>query len=101
MDEPRYSVDFDPHLGLYRWRVEQGAWLLTDPPAAEDHRDLRVVALGGGTGLPVVLQGLKGALFPMGPAWARTADPNRLTAIVTVSDDGGSSWKPPLDRLCW
>ena len=29
--------------------------------------DVRVVALGGGTGLPVLLRGLKAVLFP---AWA-------------------------------
>ena len=40
--------------------------------------DLRVVAFGGGTGLPVLLSGLKD----------RVAD---LTAVVTVADDGGSS----------
>jgi uncharacterized cofD-like protein len=45
-------------------------------------RGLRVVALGGGTGLPVVLRSLKHAL-------ARTG--GTLTGIVTVSDDGGSS----------
>ncbi len=39
---------------------------------------LRVVALGGGTGLPVLLRGLK-------------AVTDRITAIVTVTDDGGSS----------
>ena len=91
MDGPHYSKEFDHHLGLYRWRVEEGAWLLTDPPASVPRRDLRVVALGGGTGLPVVLRGMKAALFPSGPAWVQTADPHRLTAIVTVTDDGGSS----------
>ena len=49
----------------------------------------RVVALGGGTGLPVVLEGLKDVLFPNGWPPARERDP--LTAIVTVADDGGSS----------
>lgn len=48
----------------------------------------RVVALGGGTGLPVVLAGLKAMLCPRG--WpVRGRGP--LTAIVTVADDGGSS----------
>jgi uncharacterized cofD-like protein len=49
-----------------------------------------VVALGGGTGLPVLLGGLKAALVPAGP---RSAPRSReaLTAIVTVADDGGSS----------
>ncbi|MDA8192512.1 MAG: YvcK family protein [Thermaerobacter sp.] len=41
-------------------------------------RGPRVVALGGGTGLPGVLRGLK--LYT-----------SNLTAIVTVADDGGSS----------
>ncbi|MBA2617549.1 MAG: YvcK family protein [Rubrobacter sp.] len=40
--------------------------------------DLRVVAFGGGTGLPVLLRGLRD----------RVRD---LTAVVTVADDGGSS----------
>jgi len=40
--------------------------------------DLRVVAFGGGTGLPVLLRGLRD----------RVGD---LSAVVTVADDGGSS----------
>ena len=48
---------------------------------------LRIVALGGGTGLSVLLQGLK--LHTLrGNGGASRAD---LSAIVTVSDDGGSS----------
>jgi uncharacterized cofD-like protein len=46
----------------------------------EDNLPLRVVAIGGGTGLSALLQGLK--------QYARTVD---ITAVVTVSDDGGSS----------
>jgi len=45
-------------------------------------RGLRVVALGGGTGLPVVLRGLKQAIADCGGS---------LTGIVNVTDDGGSS----------
>src|SRR2546425_9963330 len=41
----------------------------------------RVVALGGGSGLPVVLTGLRRHLPPE----------CRITAVVTVADDGGSS----------
>lgn len=41
-------------------------------------RGPKVVALGGGTGLPTVLRGLK-------------SHTSNLTAIVTVADDGGSS----------
>ena len=42
------------------------------------NQDLRVVAFGGGTGLPVLLRGLRD----------RVVD---LVAVVTVADDGGSS----------
>lgn len=58
------------------------------PP--RDIRSLRVVALGGGTGLPTVLRGLKHALFSDHP-WDAAQDRDRLTAIVAVTDDGGSS----------
>src|SRR6185295_1394419 len=51
----------------------------------------RLVALGGGTGLPVVLRGLKKALFPARPGGSTPPDLERLTAIVNVADDGGSS----------
>lgn len=51
----------------------------------------RLVALGGGTGLPVVLRGVKQALFPARPKRAASLDRGRLTAIVNVADDGGSS----------
>src|SRR5690606_19498480 len=40
-------------------------------------RGPRIVAIGGGTGLPTLLRGLK-------------AHTSNLTAIVTVADDGGS-----------
>ncbi|MGG3737389.1 gluconeogenesis factor YvcK family protein [Aeribacillus pallidus] len=42
------------------------------------HQQPRVVVIGGGTGLPVLLRGLK--KYPID-----------ITAIVTVADDGGSS----------
>ena len=45
-----------------------------------------MVALGGGTGLPAVLEGL--ALLG---AEAGEDDPEAVTGIVTVTDDGGSS----------
>ena len=45
-------------------------------------RGLKIVALGGGTGLPVVLRSLKRAIADSG---------GTLTGIVTVTDDGGSS----------
>ncbi len=43
-------------------------------------RGNKIVALGGGTGLPAVLRGLK-------------SETSNITAIVTVADDGGSSGK--------
>ena len=44
-----------------------------------------------------MLQGLKGVLFPGHPAATSRLDRERLTAIVTVADDGGSSGR--LRRL--
>src|SRR5262245_19859491 len=49
--------------------------------APDEATSPRIVALGGGTGLPLILSGLKLA------GLAR----EQLTAIVTVADDGGSS----------
>lgn len=49
----------------------------------------RVAAIGGGTGLPNVLRGLRPVVFRDGIATDATRD--RLVAIVTTSDDGGSS----------
>jgi uncharacterized cofD-like protein len=48
---------------------------------------LRIVAIGGGTGLSTLLRGLKRYTLPHG-----TLEPHiDITAVVTVSDDGGSS----------
>src|ERR1700735_1945452 len=50
----------------------------------------RVVALGGGTGLSALLRGLKEHIAERGKH--RTKQPiGDLTAVVTVTDDGGSS----------
>ncbi len=49
---------------------------------------LHVVAIGGGTGLSTLLKGLKNYVHPSGPAQPTIAE---LCAVVTVSDDGGSS----------
>ncbi len=55
---------------------------------------LRVVAIGGGTGLSTLLKGLKRYVSP--PIERASAKPDQpeiseLCAVVTVSDDGGSS----------
>ncbi len=62
-------------------------------------RQLRVVAIGGGTGLSTLLRGLKrfvatpsGTSSPIEPGCAQPPCLIReLSAIVTVTDDGGSS----------
>jgi len=53
--------------------------------------ELRVVAIGGGTGLSTLLKGLK--RYVMTPALAVSGQPTirELCGVVTVSDDGGSS----------
>ena len=53
------------------------SWPMTEP--------LRVVALGGGTGLSTLLRGLKHYANPQAETQVD------ITAIVTVTDDGGSS----------
>ncbi|MGA9353425.1 MAG: uridine diphosphate-N-acetylglucosamine-binding protein YvcK [Terriglobales bacterium] len=53
--------------------------------------ELRVVAIGGGTGLSTLLKGLK--RYVLTPALAATGQIaiRELCGVVTVSDDGGSS----------
>lgn len=51
---------------------------------------VRVVALGGGTGLSTILRGLKKHLAERGKRPPKLAI-SSLTAVVTVTDDGGSS----------
>src|SRR5271154_5847354 len=53
---------------------------------------LRVVALGGGTGLSALLRGLKNHVVRRSDRQATNERPiGDLVAIVTVTDDGGSS----------
>ena len=55
---------------------------------------LRVVAIGGGTGLSTLLKGLKAYVPPPNEPDSKPADTpaiSELSAVVTVSDDGGSS----------
>ena len=66
------------------------------PPSDKSARErgLRVVAIGGGTGLSTLLKGLK--KFVLTPEALSSAPPDTpvirdLCAVVTVSDDGGSS----------
>src|SRR3984957_9158705 len=63
-------------------------------PAGERRSSLRVVAIGGGTGLSTLLKGLRHYVTSPGERRRLDADEPRihdLCAVVTVSDDGGSS----------
>ncbi len=61
----------------------------------------RVVTIGGGTGLSTLLRGLKRYVKPVLPAAAGCGDTPcpiaQLSAVVTVTDDGGSSGRLRLD----
>ena len=69
-----------------------------NPPRVDDRNCLRVAALGGGTGLSTLLRGLKRHArvspyadnFQDGSA-SSAFEISDLAAIVTVTDDGGSS----------
>jgi len=69
--------------------------MTTANPISNRAQGLRVVAIGGGTGLATLLRGLKRhviSTFPSAPSAPLLAPfISRLTAIVTVTDDGGSS----------
>jgi len=65
--------------------------LPTPPPFSESLAPaLRIVSIGGGTGLSVLLHGLKNYVdvYGLGKPGKPAVD---ITAVVTVSDDGGSS----------
>jgi uncharacterized cofD-like protein len=57
----------------------------------ESTRGYRVVAIGGGTGLSTLLRGFKRYTVATGEAPPSGPYISDLTAVVTVSDDGGSS----------
>jgi uncharacterized cofD-like protein len=52
---------------------------------------MKVLAIGGGTGLATLLRGLKAHARPSGYDAPRSPAISRLTAVVTVTDEGGSS----------
>jgi uncharacterized cofD-like protein len=56
--------------------------------SSETNHGLKLVAIGGGTGLSTLLAGLK---LMVGASEGRDVWLDTLSAIVTVSDDGGSS----------
>src|ERR1700726_2651539 len=63
------------------------------PQKTSREAGLRVVAIGGGTGLSTLLKGLKRFVLWPSEITARVGSPviRDLCAVVTVSDDGGSS----------
>ncbi len=76
--------------------VEGSEAHLPDRAAAElelpvDVRPLRVAAIGGGTGLSTLLRGLCHHVTPPAQRNAPSGRIADLAAIVTVTDDGGSS----------
>jgi uncharacterized cofD-like protein len=60
--------------------------LIVGAPREQRRPSPRIVALGGGTGLPAVLEGLCADAESTG-----TLASDTITAVVTVTDDGGSS----------
>ena len=60
------------------------------PEAYAQPEAMRVVAIGGGTGLSTLLRGLREYVTTAGPS-AKPGLISDLAAVVTVTDDGGSS----------
>jgi uncharacterized cofD-like protein len=72
--------------------LSSGRHASTDRPELTPVRaTLRVAALGGGTGLPNVLRGLRMLLYGGATRRDDPAPADRLVAIVPTTDDGGSS----------
>jgi len=65
--------------------------LFSSEPTPEVGSWLRVVALGGGTGLSTLLRGLRRYVAVPGQPASAQALIADLAAVVTVTDDGGSS----------
>ena len=65
---------------------------LNSPEASDASvRPLRVVAIGGGTGLSTLLRGLRRHVSVPGLPSTERSQISDLAAVVTVTDDGGSS----------
>lgn len=60
-------------------------------PRSRPGRAPRIVAIGGGTGLPNVLRGLRPLLYAPGDRQQDGTPRDQLVAVVATSDDGGSS----------
>ena len=60
-------------------------------------RPMRVVAIGGGTGLSTLLRGLRRHVAAAGQPGVEPGAISDLAAVVTVTDDGGSSGRLRMD----
>ena len=70
------------------------ASLTEDPTREPSPTGLRLVAIGGGTGLSTILRGYRHFVASPGVSLTQDCDPcliSDLAAVVTVTDDGGSS----------
>lgn len=70
---------------------------LRDTPDVRTHRPLHVVAIGGGTGLSTLLRGLRRHVAVPGQPEGQDDVIADLAAVVTVTDDGGSSGRLRTD----
>ncbi len=70
---------------------------LPDAPDVRATQPLHVVAIGGGTGLSTMLRGLRRHVAVPGQPEAEDGAIADLAAVVTVTDDGGSSGRLRTD----
>src|SRR5260370_5306077 len=78
-------------LPLQKTKSVKGVFLSQTENSSLESCGLRVVAIGGGTGLSTLLRGLKHYTVLPGETPGRPPYISDLTAVVTVTDDGGSS----------
>jgi len=85
-----YRAVPDERTGLIQWHLEPGQEV--DDTKLHVNPHLRLVSIGGGTGQPIVLRGLKRYFYPTTEEVSLASyQRDRLTAIVAMTDDGGSS----------
>lgn len=85
-----YRAVPDERTGMVQWHLEPGQEV--DDTKLRVNPRLRLVSIGGGTGQPIVLKGLKRYFYPpAGEGSFASYQRDRLTAIVAMTDDGGSS----------
>ncbi len=95
-DDPRFTELLYPEGTVGAYVPAPARAMTTANPISNRLEGLRVVAIGGGTGLSTLLRGLKRHVISISPADSSAPAPlapfiSRLTGIVTVTDDGGSS----------